>query len=541
MDGDRIVAVGPVSEGGRREIDAEGHVVSPGFVDGHTHMDAQVFWDPFGTSSSWHGVTTVVMGNCGFTLAPVRPEAPELVVRNLERAEDISAEAMASGITWGWEHFAEYLDAVDALPKAINYSAYLGHSALRTWAMGERAFEETASEDDFAMMERELRSGLAAGAMGFTTSRSEGHETADDRPVASRIATWDEVARLVDVMTTMRRGIFELAMGPPTLDEGSDELHRSLEALALGSGRPVTFGVVPSRAHDRLLDLIDRTVAQGGRMVGQTHCRGLTVVTSFRTRLPFDKLPRWRDLRALPLEDQRRALLDPVIRQDLIAATEAGEYGRAIGAEARKPDYDSYRLYNSPSGQNPSLSEVAKARGVHPVEVLIQSALDTDFGQLFTQPAMPDIPNDRETLLRILRHPHTVMTFSDAGAHVSQIADNSLQSYLLAHWVRELEEIPIEEAIQMITSTPASFWDFRDRGVLQPGFVADVNIFDPKTVGSQLPTVETDLPGGAKRLQERSTGFLATIVAGQVVLERGEHTGLMPGRLLRSQPEAGHS
>src|SRR5262245_42545740 len=196
----RITDIGPHLAAGDREINAEGHVVTPGFVDGHTHYDAQVFWDPFATSSSWHGVTTAVMGNCGFTLAPASPDARALVVRNLERAEDINADALAAGIEWSWETFAEYLDAVDARPKVINYAAQIGHSALRTWAMGERAFDEPASPDDLALMTRELRSALEAGAIGFTSSQTDQHETSDNRPVASRLASADEIAQLVRVM-----------------------------------------------------------------------------------------------------------------------------------------------------------------------------------------------------------------------------------------------------------------------------------------------------------------------------------------------------
>src|SRR3989442_1506966 len=270
----RIAAIGKIRERAREVIDADGLVVTPGFIDGHTHMDAQIFWDPLGTCSCWHGVTTVVMGNCGFTLAPCAASDKHLVVRNLQRAEDISLEAMEAGIEWRWTTFPEWLDCLDALPKGINYASYLGHCALRTHVMGERAFEQAASEDDLRAMERELRDAIRAGAMGFTTSRSPIHETPDGRPVASRLATWGEVRRLVGVMGEMNAGIFELAgeaVGRELGDlAGFRDYHVRLRDLAVETGRPITWGMF-SRLEApavwrRYMDLLDETAAAGGRM-----------------------------------------------------------------------------------------------------------------------------------------------------------------------------------------------------------------------------------------------------------------------------------
>src|SRR5216117_3954945 len=326
----RIVATGRIRERAREVIDADGLVVAPGFIDGHTHMDAQVFWDPLGTCSCWHGVTTVVMGNCGFTLAPCSASRKHLVVKNLERAEDIAAEAMAAGIEWKWTTFPEFLDCLDGLPKGINYAGYLGHSALRTHVMDERAFEQAATENDLRAMERELRDAIRAGAIGFTTSRSPIHETPDGRPVASRLATWDEVRRLVGVMGDLNAGLFELAgegvdriVGDPALRD----YHVRLRDLAVDTGRPVTFGVFSRREVPDVwrayLALLDETAAAGGRMFGQVHSRSLSALLSFKTQLPFDHLPVWKDFRTLPLDEQRRGLRDPGLRKKLIEA--AGE------------------------------------------------------------------------------------------------------------------------------------------------------------------------------------------------------------------------
>ena len=370
----RIASVGRIRERAREVMDADGLVVAPGFIDGHTHMDAQIFWDPLGTCSCWHGVTTVVMGNCGFTLAPCPESQKHLVVRNLERAEDIAAEAMAAGIEWKWTTFPEFLDCLDALPKGINYAGYLGHCALRTYVMGERAFEQAASEDDLHAMERELRDAIRAGAIGFTTSRSPIHETPDGRPVASRLATWDEVRRLVGVMGDLNAGLFELA-GEAVGRELSDpvafrDYHVRLRDLAVETGRPVTWGNFSRlEAPDvwrRYLDLLDETAAAGGRMFAQVHSRGLNVVLSFKTQLPFDHLPAWKPFRALALAEQRQRLRDPETRRRLIAGAHERPERRALGTEARPFPYEWIFLYDTVAGPHRTVAEIARERGVDP-------------------------------------------------------------------------------------------------------------------------------------------------------------------------------
>lgn len=533
----RIVKLGRIRDRGRDEVDAEGHVVTPGFIDGHTHMDAQVLWDPLGTCSCWHGVTSVVMGNCGFTLAPARANERGLVVRNLERAEDISAEAMAVGIDWTWETFPEYLDTLARLPKGINYAANVGHSALRTWAMGERAFEEPGTEADQEIMARELRDALRAGAIGFTTSRTTNHETSDDRPVASRLASWDEVRRLVGVMGDAGAGIFEIAQEPAARSSDPDqraEYFERMRRLSVETGVTCTFGVLSATrdGHDwrGQLEMIDAAAATGGRMYGQAHCREFSVLLSFKTRLPFDVLPEWKEVRALPLDEQARALRDPDLRKKLVAAAHDGNYGRAIGAETRKPDYRWLRILDQPVPPNPTVADVAAQRGVDPIDLMIDLALDSNFEQLFVQVIANRDPDD---LLTIMTHPRTVMTFSDSGAHVSQIMDSSIQTHLLAHWVRDRQALSLEQAVRMLTLEPATAWGFADRGLVREGLVADLNVFDPARVAPNMPTIETDLPAGAKRLKQTSAGIRATVVSGQVVLRDGVHTGALPGQLLR--------
>ena len=534
----KIAAIGKIREGAKEIIDAEGHVVSPGFVDGHTHMDAQVFWDPLGTCSCWHGITSVVMGNCGFSLAPCSEEDKLLVMRNLERAEDISPEAMEAGIKWSWTTYPEYLDAVERLPKGINYSAYIGHSALRTYVMGERAFSEEATPDDLEAMKREVRSAIQAGAAGFTTSRTRNHQTPDGQPVASRLATWDEVRHLVGVLGELNSGVFEIAGEDTGLnpDRIQDYCNR-LKALAVDTGVPVTFGMFSApKAPDYwrpFFALADETAAAGGRMFIQVHSRPISVLQSFESVTSFDKLPVWRDIRKLSLTEQEAALRNPDMRQKLVrAANQPPQEGtRAVGAEARAANFKwLFPIMDRAVPPYQSVAEIAAERNQDPVETYIELALDKGLKRFFMQP----LTNTHEpSTLEMMQHPRSVITFSDSGAHVSQIMDSSLQTHLLSHWVREQEALTLEDAVHQLSFVPASHWKLAGRGLLREGWNADVVIFDPQTVEPQVPELTHDLPAGARRLKQKANGFLATIVNGEVVLRNNEHTGALPGQLLR--------
>ena len=312
-----------------------------------------------------------------------------------------------------------------------------------------------------------------------------------------------------------------------------------MKQLAVDSGIPMTFGLYatgPSREVWReQLALLDETAARGGVMAGQSHSRGISVLLSFKTSLPFDKLPVWCELRAQPLEEQKRRLRDPELRARLVQEAQHGDYGRAIGAEARKPDWNRIAVLERPIPPNPTLAELAEARRCDPVDVMIQVALDTDFESFFMQVVDS---SDEEATLEILRHPRTIMTFSDAGAHVSQILDASIQTHLLAYWVRQRRAFTLEQAVEMITGRAARFWDFADRGVLREGAAADLNLFDPDRITPGMPTLVSDLPGGARRLMQRTEGITATVAGGEVTVWQGEHTGAYPGRLLRRGAQA---
>jgi N-acyl-D-aspartate/D-glutamate deacylase len=332
-----------------------------------------------------------------------------------------------------------------------------------------------------------------------------------------------------------RGGIFELAQERFTDREGRADFFDRLRKLALNSGAQITYGVLPIGSRDDWmlqLDTLSDITAAGGRAVGQTHSRGVSLLQSFATQVAFDVLPEWRAVRSRPVDEQKLLLRDPEVRARLVHAAHHGDYGRAVGAEAQKPDWDNLRVYQNPLPPHPSVADIARERGVDPVECMIDLALETDFRQFFIALAAR---MSEEHLLEIMRHPHTVMTFSDTGAHVSQINDACIQTHLLAYWARDQKAFTTEEAVRMVTAVPAAAWGFADRGLLREGMVADVNLIDLDGLNPGMPVAVRDLPGGAQRVIMKPDGMRATIVAGEVLLENGEHSGALPGRLLRRQ------
>ena len=537
----QIIEIGRIRAGAERVIDADGLIVAPGFVDGHTHMDAQVAWDRIGSCSCWHGVTTVIMGNCGFALAPCRPEEREWFARCLTAVEDIPTESMLAGIDWTWETFPEYLATVDRLPKAINYGAYIGHSALRMYVMGKRALSETATDEDLARMAGAVKEAIRAGAMGFSSSRATTHVTPDNTPVASRIADWAEVDRLVGAMAELGAGIFQVG---PDISGGlaQQAFLARLQRVAVESGRPVMFGTIASRQGDDpnpwtyQLEYLDQCAAAGARVWGQTTTRSINAIFSLKSYLPFDVLPAWRELRRLPLPEQKRRLADPATRRQLMAeeATmkprdNVFQGGGAATTDPRRPDYDNLYAMKDVNWNDPTVAQLAAARGQHPVEVMIDLALENE-NQVFVQPLVNEHPDQ---VLGMLKHPRTLATFSDSGAHVCQEMGSSLQTHMLSYWVRAKQAFTLEEAVRKLSFDNASAWDITDRGLLRAGYRADLVLFDEARVKPAMPTVEADLPGGARRLVQKAEGIAATIVNGEVTLEHGKPTGRLPGALLR--------
>src|SRR5881296_1259959 len=407
----RIVELGRIRSAAERTIDADGLIVAPGFIDGHTHMDAQVAWDRMGSCSCWHGVTTVIMGNCGFALAPCRPREREWFARCLTAVEDIPTEAMMAGIDWTWETFPEYLATVDRLPKAINYGAYIGHSALRMYVMGKRALSEPATEDDLTRMAAAVQEAIRVGAMGFSSSRATTHVTPDNTPVASRIADWTELDRLVGAMAELNSGVFQV--GPDVSGgEAQRRFFARLKQLAVDTGRPVMFGTISSRQGDKpnpwtyQLEYLDDCAAAGATMWGQATTRSINAIFSLKSYLPFDVLPAWRALRELPLAEQKRRLADPATRRRLVAAEatmkprdNVFQGGGAATTDPRKPDYGNLYVMKGVDWNDPTVAQLSMQLRRHPVEVMIDLVLEND-DQVFVQPLVNEDP---EHVLGMLR------------------------------------------------------------------------------------------------------------------------------------------
>ena len=537
----KVTEIGRIKAPAEKTVDADGMIVAPGFIDGHTHMDAQVAWDPLGSCSCWHGVTSVVMGNCGFALAPCKPEAREWFAQCLEAVEDIPTEAMLEGINWNWETFPEYLANVEALPKGINYASYIGHSALRMYTMGERALDQEASEDDLKAMAHSVREAMMAGAMGLSTSRASTHIRPDGGPVASRIGNWHEIEVLVDTMAELNAGIFQIG---PDVSGGVAQraFMEELRKIAVGSGRPVMFGTLSTSQGDNpnpwtyQYEWMEEVVAAGARVFGQGTTKSINAIFSAKSYLPFDFLPTWNEIRALSLAEQKVRFQDPELRARLVAE-EAGmkpkgtdfQGGGAATTDPRKPDYANIFPMFDIKWDDPSIADLSKARGQGPVEVMMDLIIENE-DLAFVQPLVNEKPDD---VLGMLKNPRTLATFSDSGAHVCQEMGSSLQTHMLSYWVRQREAFTLEEAVRKLTFDNASAWEMHDRGLIRTGMNADIVVFDADTIQPRLPTVETDLPGGARRLVQKADGIAATIVNGAVTLEHGEATGALPGHVIK--------
>ena len=538
---DRIVAVGKVDDDGpaTRTIDASGRMVTPGFVDVHTHLDAQLAWDPTATSSCWHGVTSVVLGNCGVTFAPCKPDDRAYLAEMMESVEDIPAASILDGLSWDWETYGEYLDELDRLPKGVNVGGMVGHCAVRQWTMGERGLDqEPASADDIAAMVELVDEAIAAGALGFSTSRTMLHRVPDGRAVPGTYAQPEELLAIAGVLGRRRQGTFEVA---PRLGEdvgGDLETTRGevawMAEVNRATGRPVTFGLAQTdllpELHTRVLGFVDEALAAGARLRPQTTARAIGILFGLSHRTPFDGTPAWRALHDLDLAGRLGVLADDDRRAQLVQAATDQPTGLPlealflVGTEAASYDY-------SPAD---SLAAHAERAGESGVEAFIRLTRESEGRALLSFPFLNQRMDAVETLLH---HPQMMLGLGDSGAHVGQIMDASLPTFFLSHWVRDRRSFSLEDAVRRLTSDTAAVFGIENRGVVREGAFADLNVFDLEALHLPLPEYVHDFPGGAGRFVQRSAGYDATIVNGRVFMEDGEPTGELAGTLLRSRPE----
>jgi N-acyl-D-amino-acid deacylase len=535
VDDDTIVAVGPDVGPGRRTLDADGRLVTPGFVDIHTHLDAQLGWDALGTSSCWHGVTSVVLGNCGMTFAPVRPGQGAFLARVMESVEDIPAASILEGLPWSWETYGDYLRWLGSEPKGLNVGGFVGHGAVRYHAMGDRSLDEGAepTDDELAAMVALVDEAMAAGAVGFSTSRTRRHVAPDGRNVPGTWADERELVALAGVLGRHGRGAFGCAPRFDGEGPGRERARREvalMAAMSRASGRPFTFNLTNTFADPELwrqtLGFVVEANAAGARLRPQTTSRGIGVIFSLDHATPFDHRPGWEVLAGRSGVERVALMGDPGVRSGLVAGGD-GPGGLDGWREFFVLTPDRGARYDCEPAD--SLAAHAERAGTSAVEAYVELCVATDGAVVLNWPVLNQ---DFGVIAEMLQEPLVMMGLADAGAHVGQILDASQPTFFLSYWVGERGLVSMGEGIRRLSSEPASFMGIADRGLVAPGMKADLNVIDPDGLWLRLPTFARDFPGGAGRFVQRAEGYAWTVVNGEVFMEGGEHTGALPGRPL---------
>lgn len=536
--GDRIVAVGRgLPARGAEEIDARGLLVTPGFVDIHTHYDAQVTWAESVLSSSWNGVTTALIGNCGVGFAPCRPERRDMLVRLMEGVEDLPEVVLTEGLPWNWQSFPEYLDAIAARRYDLDVAAQVPHAALRVHVMGERGAErEPATEADREEMARLAAEGIRAGALGFSTSRAIAHKTLAGEPIPTLGAAEEELAAVARSIRALGEGWMQVISD---FDE-PDEEFALLQRVATLSGRPMTFSLLQRESRPGLwrdlLAKVSAANAEGTRMLAQVMGRPVGLMFGFElSQHPFLHRPSFKSIADLPFEARMARLRDPVFRNRLLAEETADPALRArhetwarIFRLGDPPDYEPH--------PGSSVAAEAARRGMGPAALAYEWMMERDGRAILNRPILNYADGDLDAIGEMLRHPHTVTGLGDGGAHVGYICDASATTHMLVHWARDRSrgaKLPLGFAVKRITRDNAVAVGLADRGLIAPGHKADVNIIDHDRLQLHVPEMRYDLPAGGKRLVQRADGYVATILSGQVTFREGVSTGALPGRLVR--------
>jgi len=532
----RIVALGTLTEPARRTIDAGGLAVAPGFVDIHTHYDAQAFWDGTLSPSPLHGVTTVVGGNCGFSIAPLVPEAGPYLMRMLARVEGMPLEALEAGVPWDWRGFGEYLSRLDGR-LAVNAGFLVGHSALRRVVMGERAVGERATDDELAAMVALLDESLAAGGLGFSSSAAPTHNDGDGKPVPSRHASTAEIVRLAGVCRRHPGTTLEFL---PTVGPFGDEHYELMAAMSLAADRPLNWNVLQVMAGanpvwEGQLRASDYARERGATVVALTLPQSMTLRLNLVSGFIFDALPGWPEVIGLPLPERMRAFADPAVRRRL----DEQAHSEAAGVFRFFADWQRFEVDETFSDANAqwrgkTVGEIARATGKQPFDAMLDTALADGLRTSF-KPQMP-APDDDTWRLRakLWRDPRTIVGASDAGAHLDMIDTFTVSTALLGPAVRERQLIPLEEAVHQITDVPARLYGIRERGRLAEGWHADVVVFDPARIGPGPVHTRSDLPTGAARLYAEAEGIAHVLVNGDEIVTGKACTAARPGTVLRS-------
>jgi N-acyl-D-aspartate/D-glutamate deacylase len=546
VQGGRIVAVDDLGgEKGRRTIEADGLLVTPGWVDIHTHYDGQATWDEVLAPSSWHGVTSLVMGNCGVGFAPARPDRHDWLIGLMEGVEDIPGTALAEGMTWDWETFPQYLDALDRRKWTVDVGTQIAHGAVRSYVMGQRgSHNEPATARDIAEMKALVKEAVAAGALGFSTSRTIAHLAIDGEPVPGTYAAEDELFGIGAALGELGAGIFELA---PAGVAGEDIASPGREVdwmrrLSAAIGRPVTFALLQVAAAPdlwrELLDASQEAVAGGADLWPQVAARATGLLAGhFTTLCLFESIPAYQALKAknLSASDMVAALRDPAVRHSIVS-WEPDHDGAARMEDAYRntfvlgfpPDYE--------PGPERSVTHIAAATGRRPLEVAYDAMLEDEGQALLYIPILNYASGDLEPAREMLLHPRSAAGLGDGGAHCGVICDSSQPTFMLTHWTRDRtrgDRLPLEMMVKKQTQDTASLYGLGDRGSLQAGKLADINIIDYENLQLGPPRVVADLPAGGRRLVQEAKGYIATIKSGVTTFENGQDTGARPGVLLR--------
>ena len=523
IDGNEIVAVGEVSGSAEKEIDASGHIVTPGFVDIHTHLDAQIGWDPMLTPISWHGVTTALLGNCGVTFAPVKSTDRELLAGMMETVEDIPRDAIMTGLSWNWEHYGEYLDELERLNPAINVAGLVGHCALRFYVMGERGVEEQATPEEKQKMAEIVRKAIQDGAVGFSTSRFLGHYLPDGRHVPGTHAEHEElveIARAVGAENALMQNVTNFGSdfdGEMALIRKEAEQARVL--FSHGTGRSSSYG-------DKVEKLIMGMRDQGLDVSAIAIPRASGFVTGLQAYLPW-RGGAWSELHDMNFEDRLAAINDPDFCARLL--DRAQEKGPLIAADqifylgaGDKPEYA--------GGPDASLQAVSAAAGEAPAETFLRISRETDGRALFT---LRFFNQNMDALAEAISSEFCIPSLGDAGAHVSQIMDSGWATFVMTHWHRDTGLFTLPEAVRRLTAVPARIIGLKDRGILEAGKKADLNVIKLEELSERMPEIVYDFPNAAPRFIQQARGYRATVCNGQVILENDQHTGARSGTVLR--------